>query len=247
MVNLSELPYARRKKFPLKYVIEVIPSLPFLTCSIEDKSLLNENCIDKVSTTELNKKEVDEEDNQAKKRKENLKPIHNYPLKLYAGESRNLNLVIANSSINDDQIESINIKLISSLTKELESKIINFDVNELHKKLPLNANSSIELNLKLYGAGDFITTNFTSKDKDLIAEQQNKQQTNMPSSSVNTPAHKKTQATLGSTLANFLSDLQSTPRHSSKQQTPSVKKVNSSPTSKFTNKVMKREKDSISI
>lgn len=207
--NLTELPYAKRKKFPSKFVIEVIPSLPFLSCSIRSPA----------------------DENSTESKENHHKSVHNHPIKLYAGESRNLNLKITNSSTNDDLVELLNVKVISSLPKDLESKVIKFDINEIHKKLPLTANSSIELNLTLYGAGDFITTAFNNDKEDgsLTVEQTN------TATSISTPTHKKTQASLGSTLANFLSDLQSTPRHMAKQ-TPIVKKVNSSPTSKFTNK-----------
>lgn len=217
--KLSELPYARRKNFPLKYIIEVIPQLPHLTCSILNDSDDGQPIQQSNSLGP----------NEAKK--DNLKPVHNIPVRLYAGESKNLNLKVTNSSINNDQIELMNVKIISNLSKDLESKVIKFDLNETNKKLPLPENSSIELKIDLYGAGDFIM--LKSKEDD---QTNSKQQSN--ASSFNTPTHKKSQATtLGSTLVNFLSDLQSTPKHTAKQ-TPAVKKVSSSPTSKFSNKVI---------
>ena len=267
--KLSELPYARRRKFPAKYVIEVIPSLPLLTCSIVEtvESAVEvgsegkeETEAGKVETgrTELSRLDVSKLDRMdgdslsnrsAESRTESnkpndetasktpstssqepkrvLRPVQNYPLKLYAGESKTVNLTICNSSTSDDLIELMNVKVVSSLPKELEAKVLSFDLNEIHKRLPFSSATPIELSLKLYGAGDFITTVFGKDDPSSKAAN---------ALSVGTPAHKKTQATLGSTLANFLSDLQSTPRHSTKQQTPTVKKVNSSPTSKFTNK-----------
>lgn len=275
--RLSELPYARRRKFSSKYVIEVIPSLPLLTCSIAEtvpgdaEAEGREECQTEGGRTELSRLDVSKLDlmdgdslsnrsaessrpeshktngeseasktpsttSQDRQPRKVLRPVQNYPLKLYAGESKNVNLTIANSSANEDLIELMNVKVVSSLPKDLEAKVISFDLNEIHKRLPFASNSPIELSLKLYGAGDFITTIFSqeTQDANLLTDQA----VNKPSAtlSVGTPAHKKTQATLGSTLANFLSDLQSTPRHLAKQQTPTVKKVNSSPTSKFTNK-----------
>lgn len=274
--KLSELPYARRRKFPSKYVIEVIPSLPLLTCSIAETvpndAVAEENPVDS-GRPELSRLDVSKLDSKldlmdgdslsnrsaessrqesAKANGESetsktpsttsqeprkiLRPVQNYPLKLYAGESKTVTLTIANSSANDDPIELINVKVISSLSKELEAKVLRFDLNEIQKRLPFASNSSIELSLKLYGAGDFITTIFSKENQDANSLTDQTKPAANATLSVGTPAHKKTQATLGSTLANFLSDLQSTPRHLAKQQTPTVKKVNSSPTSKFTNK-----------
>lgn len=222
--KLSELPYAKKRKFPSKFVIEVIPSLPFLTCSIP--SIDNDETSSSID-------QIKEENHQQQHKQHLQKSSNNYPIKLFAGESKNLNLRINNSSQNDDLIELINVKIISNLSKELESKIVSFDLNEIHKKLPFTANTSIELNLTLFGAGDFVSTHLNKESK----TKENNSNIEQSSSFLNTPAHKKTQVTLGSTLVNFLSDLQSTPRHSAKQ-TPTVKKVNSSPTSKFTNKRM---------
>lgn len=194
--KLSELPNAKKIKLPNKFIIDVIPSLPLIDISCPDLPLSDRLTSFSTDTNAI---------------------VHNVSLSIYSGQSKKFSIKIANKSLNAELIEIISIKLITKLPKNVESRLLSWDEDQINNFLPLAAGSSFDLTLDTYGVGNFI-----QKENKSLSESNKPQVKSCPGSRSSSPVHShkynssthpnegssKKQNLLGTALANFLSDFQ---------------------------------------
>lgn len=194
----QNLPCSAKMELPLKFVIDVIPPLPLI--EISAPSLTKSDTFSSIIT-------------------DSDFIVSNVAITLYAGQSKNFTVKVTNQSPNNDTIQVMSVKLITKLKKDVEKCLIQWDENEIKKNLPLQANSSFDLNVTVYGVNDFL---LSSKQKSSSINRSKPgllAGTSSPvplrASSLTGSPHRvreknltKRHQILGSTLANFLAELQ---------------------------------------
>ena len=193
--RLRELPKAKKLKLPKSYNIEVIPFLPLIgiSCSLpkanQFSSLLS-NDSSHISCSAS--------------------------ISLFAGEIRTSQITLSNNSPNSELIELINIRVISKLAKDNEKSLFEWNDESINKELPLACGSSLTFDFTINTIGDFVVES-GQKQSHTIANTRSaaNSRTQTPyTSHQNSPSHsgitsaKKSQLLGSTTLANFISELQ---------------------------------------
>lgn len=196
--RLRELPGAKRMKLPNCYTIEVIPPLPLMGLKC---TLPKSNHICTILPPETNH------------------IFYSGSISLYAGEKRKCTVTLTNQSPNGELIEIVNISVCSKLSKENQQLLFEWDDNAINNDLPLDSGSSLDFELTINAIGGFVAdiapANKITKPKSNVTSSS----TSPIGSHHNSPLHSKKSQILGSsTLANFISDLQ-TNKHKQKDKT----------------------------
>ena len=234
--RFNELPAAKRLKLPSKYIVDVIPALPLLNVSFcvetlasnpeenspsssPSKEEAKELTSKEFSSTEAANKQSDDVKKQtdAKQPQQQLtdgnsSSVH---LRMYAGEKKVCQIRLANDSPNAQLIELISAKVISKLPTHLQDELIKFDLNELYRNLPFEAGQSIEFDVHVFAQADF-TMKIPKTNLSAPQSRPNSPQSFSTVTTTATTTTKKQPNSIGSTLVNFLSDLQATPKASRK-------------------------------
>ncbi|XP_074600662.1 trafficking protein particle complex subunit brun [Brevipalpus obovatus] len=191
------LPCSAKMELPQKFVVEVIPPLPLI--AITTPGLPKSDTFSSIMTDA------------------NV-VISNCSLSLYAGQSKDFIVKVTNHSPNNEPIESISLKLVTKLGKEVEKSLIKWDPEELSKNLPLQPHTSFEFTITVHGVSDFLLSSRQQTSSSKVGR-------NMPTGTLSPlpprassltgsphhhpePSSAKRHHILGSALANFLSELQ---------------------------------------
>ncbi|XP_054156473.1 protein brunelleschi-like [Oppia nitens] len=192
--RLRELPKAKKLKLPKNYSVEVIPFLPLIgiSCSLPKTT----------QTLPTNSLATDK-----------THIAYNAMVTMFAGEKRTFQITLSNNSPNSELIELINVSIITKLPKETERSLLEWDDNEIIKDLPLACGASITFDLNLNAIGGFVVESSHNNNRNNTKATTNRSAT--IGSHQNSPAHtgvtattKKTQLLGSTTLANFISELQ---------------------------------------
>lgn len=194
----QHLPCSAKMELPHKFVIDVIPPLPLI--EISAPSLPKSDTFSSIIT-------------------DSDFIVSNVGVTLYAGQSKSFTVKVKNQSPNNDAIEIISIKLITKLKSDVEKSLIQWDEEDVKKNLPLKAQSSFDLNVTVYGVCDFLLSSKQRSSSIHRLKPNLLAGTSSPvppraSSLTGSPHHgpekssSKRHQILGSTLANFLAELQ---------------------------------------
>jgi hypothetical protein len=194
---MKELPNAKKMKLPHRYTIEVIPFLPLMGISC---SLPKANQFSTVLANDANH------------------IGYSASISLYAGEKRTCTVTLSNNSPNSELIELIDVEVISKLPKPSEKLLFEWNEDSISNGLPLACGSAITFDLTINAIGGFVVE--SNPKKGSASTSANKSTTasgtqspygshhNSPMHTGGTSATKKSQLLGSTTLANFISELQ---------------------------------------
>lgn len=208
--RFRELPNAKRLKLAKSFNIEVIPRLPLIaiSCSLPESK-------NQFSSLLANR--------------DNTHIAYSASICMFAGETKTCQITLHNNSPNSELIELVNVQVISKLTKEHEHLLLNWSQESINKGLPLGCGSSVTFAMTINGIGSFVADSGRkpSQVKSSRVKSTTSSRTQTPYGSYhNSPSHssggisatKSRSQLLGSTtLANFISELQTTTSNRSKQ------------------------------
>ncbi|CAG2158996.1 unnamed protein product [Oppiella nova] len=194
--RLRELPKAKKLKLPKCYSVEIIPFLPLIgiTCSLPKANQFSSLLAN--DSTHI---------------------AYSASVTMFAGEKRTCQITLSNNSPNSELIELINISVVSKLPKENEKLLFEWSESSINRDLPLACGSAVTFDLTLNAIGDFVVDPNQNKSNTRAANRStvaSRTQTpysshqNSPSHTGGTSATKKTQLLGSTTLANFISELQ---------------------------------------
>jgi hypothetical protein len=193
--RLKELPNAKKMKLPNSYTIEVIPHLPLIGISC---SLPKANQFSTILANDGNH------------------IAYSASISLFAGEKKTCKITLSNNSPNSELIEIINVVVISKLPKHSEKQLFEWNEDSINNELPLACGSAITFDLTVNAIGGFVVESNTKKSNTSSNRSTTTSATQSPyGSHHNSPIHtggtsatKKSQLLGSTTLANFISELQ---------------------------------------
>ncbi|KAI1289382.1 Trafficking protein particle complex subunit 9 [Halotydeus destructor] len=188
---LKDIPLSGRTKLPPSYQIEVVPPLPLLSVSCPD--MQQSSLITPLSGPDGNQ------------------CTSSYSLQLFMGQRKSVKIQLSNITAGNIPLEEITVKTVTKLKKVDEDAFISFGC-DIKEKLPLVKGETLDFIVDFYGFGDFVLEpERVPKGTGHSGKPGNSSPTSQSSSSaLNTPSHSKKQPLqLGTVLANFISDLQS--------------------------------------
>lgn len=194
--RLRQLPNAKKLKLPKSYNIEVIPFLPLIgiCCSLPKANQFSSLLAN--DSTHI---------------------AYSASICMFAGERKTCQITVSNNSPNSELIELINVRVISKLPKETENKLFEWNDDSFNKELPLACGSSVTFDLTINAIGAFVVESGQKRPLPSANTRSNtNSRTQTPyTSHQNSPLHtggtsatKKTQLLGSTTLANFISELQ---------------------------------------
>ncbi|XP_037957799.1 protein brunelleschi [Teleopsis dalmanni] len=119
------------RKFPSNYLIDVIPALPKISVTT---SLPQTATFSNLASSDL--------------------VITSASLTMYNGESSSCVITITNESTLP--VENLEVVINSNVELDIQKKIFQIDEKELQSKLPIQANSSMDFTVFIFGEADFI-------------------------------------------------------------------------------------------
>jgi hypothetical protein len=188
--KLVDLPPSKKTPFPSKYSIEIVPPLPLLSMSLQS--------VGRFKATNENELIADTRDHKLTCSEE----MSVLSIQLYAGESRVVRMQLTNCSSNGQLIELVSGKIVTSLLPSIRDQVLKFDCDQLNRNLPIDRDQSIEFDLPLFAHAQFSLSKASSSSVS----------NSRPESPQPVPTTKRQLNSIGSTLANFLNELQATPK-----------------------------------
>ena len=191
--RLRQLPNAKRLKLPKSFNIEVIPYLPLMGISC---SLPKANQFSSLSAND------------------NTHIAYSASISMFAGETKTCHITLHNNSPNSELIELINVKVVSKMSKANEDSLFEWSEESINRELPLACGSSVTFEMTINGIGNFVAESRRKPSHVTKSTTSSRTQTpygsiqNSPSHTGGTSATKKSQLLGSTTLANFISELQ---------------------------------------